>query len=53
MLTLSSYLETVCDNPIGKSSDRMAPLSRLGGYASPVYTTLERLAARSTSRGSR
>ena len=29
----------------------MAPLSRLGGYASPVYTTPERSAARSTGSG--
>jgi len=53
MVTLLSDLKTLGDNSVGKSSFRMAPLSRLGGYASPVYTTPDRSAARSTGRGSR
>src|SRR5829696_6471654 len=51
-LTLSSDLKTLGDKSLGKSSLRLAPLSRLGGYASPVYTTPERSAAKLTGQGS-
>jgi hypothetical protein len=50
-ITLSSGLGTLRNTSVRKSAVGMAPFGRLGGYASPVYTTPARWAARSAGRG--